>query len=426
MKGIDEYSYEWIDSDYRESPMRVAGSWTGGSGNTSQAMGAQGSSANLDALLYMTRNQVESSFVNVDDRLTWEKYAKKSARGARGNVDWWAGYVADSRLYPDHPISWRANESYYASLKYTRSEMETYLDSIYRPDNGVLFVVGRIDDPDAAQKAIETFFGGWTVKGQAMELAELSTDLPPVPERQVVVFDAPKQSQTQVTMFCQIGPAGIENHEARQMLAAVLAEQAWVVLREQSGVTYGAGSGQSGYVDGSARLYFYSLVQNDAAALAVSTFTDLSDKMTAGDIDEDMLQLMKLNEARNYVLGHQTSGQMLGRLESPFTTGYGWDLIDGHAERLGAVGPADLQGQMERCNGHEIVTLTGPVDVIEAQLVEAGIEHEVYDWEAEKEAMFAQYDPKAYAKHKKKQAKDAAKAAKKGEPEDDSFTGGTY
>jgi zinc protease len=423
ISGLDEYTNEWVRSDYTESPMRVAGSWTGGSGSTSQAMGATGSSGNLDALLYMTRNQLDSLYVNVDDRTTWLKYAKKSARGARGGVDWWANYVADSRLFPNHPISWRSNELYYETLKYGRGEMEAWLDTMYRPDNGVLFVVGRIDDPDAAQKAIETYFSGWDVGPKEMELAELKTELPDVPDRQVVVFDSEKSSQTQVTMFCQIGPASLENHEARQMLAAVLAEQSWVVLREQSGVTYGAGSGQSGSIDGSARLYFYSLVQNDAAALAVSTFTDLSDKMAAGDIDEDMLQLMKLNEARNYVLGHQTSGQMLNRLESPFTTGYGWDLIDGHAERLGAVTPADLQGQMERCNGHEIVTLTGPLEVIAPQLEEAGIAYEAFDWKAEKEAMFAQYDPKAYAKHKKKEAKEAAKAAKKGTPEDDSFVG---
>ena len=57
-----------------------------------------------------------------------------------------------------------------------------------------------------------------------------------------------------------------------------------MALREQSGVTYGAGAGQSGVPGGAAYLQMSSTVQNDSAGLAVDIFTQLSDRDMASEL----------------------------------------------------------------------------------------------------------------------------------------------
>ncbi len=410
--GLDEYTWEWMQSDYNEDPLRLAGSWVRGPADTYSTLGITGSSGNVDAMIYMTRRELDSIFINVDDRRTWMEAAKKSARYERGFPEWWASYLSASRVVPDHPAAWRADELYYETLKYPSGQMGDWMDTVYRPENGTLFVIGRMDDPDAVEDAVRTYFNGWTVKSDPVQMSELPTVPVAAAERAVLVFDKARVSQTQAVMVCQIGPATLENYESREMLAAVLDEMAWDALREQSGVTYGAGSYDMSLSNGTALMGVTALVQNDAAALAVETMFRLSDEAKEGRFDEDLLTLMKLSASRKYVLGQQTTGQMLSRIKQPFTTGYGWDLIDGHAERLAAVGVQDLQDQMERCHGKEVVTLVGPLEVITPQLDEAGISYEVFDWEAEADRMFQQNDPKAYAKKKKKEAKEAKKKAK--------------
>jgi hypothetical protein len=40
-----------------------------------------------------------------------------------------------------------------------------------------------------------------------------------------------------------------------------------------------------------------------------------------------------------------------------------------------------MQALVEPCVGHEVVTVVGPVEVIEPLFKEAGLAYEIYDWE---------------------------------------------
>lgn len=414
--GLHDFTMDYLDSslagqDY--DPLRFAGSWEGAPGYTSWRNGIVGSSANLDGLLFLLRSDLDAYYVDVQEHKTNIKLAKRSLRSARSKrVEWWEGTVADSYLFPGHPLGAVTDEAYYdAQLGYTVADAEQWLDRLMAPANATLYLVGRMDVAKA-EAAVRAYFEGWnTDKGPGQRM-ELPPGPPPPPAaRRVVVLNKDRVSQTGAVMACQIGPATEDNAEAREMLVAVLDEMAWLALREQSGVTYGAGSFQSGYPGGAAVLYLQSLVQNDGAGLAVETFFRLSDQAAKGELSADQLTLQKLSSARRYALGQQSTDQMMNRISWPFREG--WTRISGHAERLAAVTVKDLQAQMERCNGHEIITLTGPATVITPQLDKLGIQYEVFDWKAEADKLWAAADPKGYAKAKKKEAKAEAKKAKK-------------
>ncbi|MCB9758725.1 MAG: insulinase family protein [Alphaproteobacteria bacterium] len=429
--GVNYMTFRWLEEDMAGQvqdinnpqigldPLRVAGTWSHDLGNDYQnSFGVVGSSANLDAMLYLLREYVDGLHVEVEDKRNAIKLGKKGLRSSRNTDEtWWESYLTNTHLFAGHPVGYFRDEAWWDGLsEVSEADAEAWLAKLVQPANGTLYLVGRMD-PTQAEAQVRKYFEGWEVKGADGQKMPLPAAPPEPPaDRKIYVLNKERVSQTGARMTCQIGPATTENYEARQMLAAVLDEMAWLALREQSGVTYGAGSYQAGYPGGSALLLISSLVQNDGAGLAVETFLRLSDQAAKGDLPEDTLTLMKLAEARKYALGHQTTSQMLGRLSDPYRGN--WDHINGHAERLGKVTVADLQGQMGRCNGHEVITLTGPVEVITPQLDALGVDYEVFDWKAEADRRWAEYDPKGYAKAKKKEAKEKAKEEKKNAKEE--------
>jgi hypothetical protein len=186
----------------------------------------------------------------------------------------------------------------------------------------------------------------------------------------------------------------------------------WIALREQSGVTYGAGSGVRAMPGGGAQLIFSSLVQNDAAGLAAETFLGLPKKIKAGEYDKSLIPLMKLSTARKYVIGQQSNSQMMGRISYPMQKGWGTEYFTGMAGRLAGVTAEDLGTEVARCIGHEVVTIVGPADVITPQLDARGLTYEVFDYEAEGDRLWALHSPKSWKKETKARAKAEKKKAK--------------
>jgi hypothetical protein len=83
-----------------------------------------------------------------------------------------------------------------------------------------------------------------------------------------------------------------------------------------------------------------------------------------------------------------------------------FSFFDKYGENLAAVSTQDFTDLLSVCQGHEVVTLVGPLANTEAQLKEAKIDYTVIDWEAERRALLTD-------KERKKEDKAKAKADKK-------------
>ncbi|MCB9743018.1 MAG: insulinase family protein [Alphaproteobacteria bacterium] len=410
VNGLTETAYRYGGSDIGSlDPLDIAGSWEiSFGGSTQQSFGIVASSANLDGELFLLREYMDNFKVSPGNKRNTVKLNTKRARSRRKDPAWWSSELRYTNLFPGHEISETQDELWWAQYaEVSTADAQAWVDELIQPANGTLYIIGRVD-PVQAEELVRTYFDGWT--SPTTKVGAMKLPAPPpeaTPGRKIYVLNDDLVSQSDVTLSCQIGPATTENYEARKMLAEVLSEEAWLALREQSGVTYGAGASQAGYPGGPAMLSMSSTVQNDSAGLAVDIFTQLSDRAVEGDLSQDRLTLMKLAEARKYAQGHQTTGQMFNRLSPPYRDG--WSHIDGRAERLAAVTIADLSAQMERCNGREVITVVGPADVIAPQLDKLGVEYEVFDYEAEADRIWEERDPKGYAKAKKKETKKKAK-----------------
>jgi len=419
--GLETFTMQYTDfypSGDGNAPLRLAGTWLSGFGQTSVGLGIEGSSANMESQLYLLRARLDGLDVRVSAKGDFLEGLQNSVNRNRRYPEYWEAVITDHRMFPGHPLSQALDEQYIEALgELGKDDVEDWLKAVYRPDNATLYVVGRFEG-EATMGLVETYFGDWAVEAPTThQITELQ---PPseLPGRQVLIFNKDLVSQTNVSLACMVEPRSEENVQTHAVLGSVLSEMAWNALREQSGVTYGAGSGVSVRGETTATLRFNSLVQNDAAALAVSTFLDLPRQIQTGEFDQTLIPLMQVSRARQYVIGQQTTAQMMGRLSSVADSGYGWDYFTDFSARLAGVDLASLQAEMENCVGHEIVTLLGPSDVIAPHLEAAGIEYEIFDFKAETDRIWAERDPSGWADELERRAEsEEAEAAESEEAE---------
>jgi zinc protease len=360
---------------------------------------AQGSSGNIDALLhrvaYLT---MDYDWTIADKKILAKSYIQQLNREAR-QPEFWATKLRTERLFPHHPAGVNITAADIRSaLDYSTEDFKGWIYRKWQPANAQLVVVGKLDFEDVEQ-AVRKYMGGWE-KDPSVEEGKIPDWPKPTerPDRQVLVFDAPDYTQTQVVLMCQLERTTDQDDAKSEVVAEVLSEMAWRKLREEKGVTYGAGAGAQLWKGGTARLVISSLVQNDSAGFAAQTMFDLVELAAKGQVEPDAVATAKWKLARTWGLHEQAVSQMASKLLS---TGLGeFDYFDYYPKTLAAVGISDFAQVMGPCGGHEVVTMTGPRSTVEPQLKEKGIAYEVVDWQAMSIATLTKKDLKEYNKWK--------------------------
>jgi predicted Zn-dependent peptidase len=304
-------------------------------------------------------------------------------------------------------MSWEQIE---ALGEMSSTDVTNYSQSVFRPDNATLVIVGNVDASKAISAA-RTYFAGW--KNPAVP-ATKDTTLPPPNAPlagKVIVLDDSKSTQTNISATCALRPHSPETRAHYELVGDVLDKRAWTALRETSGATYGAGGRTVLYDGGSAYLRLNSLVQNDATALAVGTFQRLAKDAEAGRFDATAFAVHKLQLARKYGIYQQSTDQMFARLTDNLNEP--WQNLLDYGAQLAGTQLGDMQAAMGSCSANMVVTVEGPKQVVTAKLDEAGIAYEVFDWKTRGDEMLLKYDPAGYKKLMKDRAKEEAKKMKK-------------
>ena len=210
-------------------------------------------------------------------------------------------------------------------------------------------------------------------------------------------------------MACAVEPWTNENYLVGKVMGDAISEISWRRLREKAGVTYGAYAYNGSSPGGANALFISGLFQNDATEYAISTYLDLIDKAVKGDIDESVIATAKWSRARETVLAQQSSNQMLSYLSGAVASGRGLDYLDAVPDQLANVSTQDVSNMVERCQGHETITVIGPLEYSEPAVETLGLPYEVVDWDL---LYQKQLNEKELAKHLKGKEKYYAKKAK--------------
>lgn len=399
--------------EQNERPLAVAGFYGESSSATATSLYVDGSSANLDALLHQLRSRVgDFDWMSADKSPTlrsWESATKKEGK----DPEPWVSRLRMARLFPGHNLGVWQDPTWYQQADATSFDtLKAWTLTKFQPANAELTIVGKMN-PEEAEKQVRAFFESWSKPAGAGDPPPLALPLPSgKPDRQVLIFDKPVATQTDVTVSCQLAPIDATNNAARSVLANALSDMLFRRLREQAGITYGAYAYSQIWAGGTATLNMSGLFQNDGVGFALQTMLEFEERAAKGGLEDTAVIKSRWNIAREYVVNQTSSDQMLTRLMGTRDLGFDFDYYDTLRNTLSEVTQAQFPKLMEPCVGHEVVTILGPKQYAEEQLTKLGIKYEVVDWDALHTATLTEKEKKDKLKAKAKA--DAEKAKKAG------------
>jgi zinc protease len=382
----------------------------------STSLTLSGAAGNVRDMAYILRTRLDSLIPYTDGKIDWAKSGKKNIldwmkRPEDGsNGQGWASHVMKQRLWPNHRMGkWLTHKDYDELAKLGPQPVGDVYATLLRPENATLYVVGNVTDAEV-QEAVNTYFGGWSGwrKKPANAQPIKRTFDPPgeLPNRQVILLDKEEVSTSYVNYACQMPAVTADNYAVMRVMADVLDKGTWLALREQTGASYGAYAGLSISPGGPSSLRMFTPVQNDSAALAVQSFIELGEKAKAGNLDTKLIALRKYNIAQSWGLYTQSTEQMLDHITFwADYTGFGFDFFRSLPKSLARVRLADIPAVMDRCVGHEVVTVVGPVAVTQPMIEKLGFKTEVFDWKQARKDYKAQMGLKPEKEEDKKKEK---------------------
>ncbi len=421
-----EISFADTFSEMRPSndPLMIAGDFFDlGMGQTTQQLNVKVPAGNLDGALFMLRDAMDQRHVDFDGLGRWTKGMKGRLKGNWRNIDWHVRDMRNEHVNPGHilteSLGWDDIE---ALSKSSSKDVDATLSSVWHPENTTLLIVGNVDQAQARELAINTF-GGWKPKGKAqpIELPEIPGSNPAA-DQKIHVFDAEGKTQTMVQLVCPLQPAESTNSPAHTVLGTLGRMTLFTRLREEAGVVYSPYAGTFVQPGGGAMLFMQADIQNDSAVFAMEQYLRYIEEVKAGKFAEHDMRMKQLASASGYVVQGQSIDQMTSRLLEPLAAGEDWDFFENYADALTHMEKEDLSALVEGCAEHAYIALKGPKDTLEELLQDGGYEYEVVDWEQRGRDLWAEADPKGFAKAEKKRLKAEAKkkAAEEEKAEDES------
>lgn len=223
----------------------------------------------------------------------------------------------------------------------TTTDLRTFYDTYYRPNNATLLVVGDVKADDIERRVL-ALFGGWARReipapANATAAAPAATTL--------ILVDKPGAAQSSFRLGGIGAPRSTSDYFALQVLNTVLGgsytSRLNQNLRETRGFTYGAGSGFSmrrlaGPFTASAEIV--SAKSDSALAEFLKELRSIRDTVPADE----------LARAKRYLqLGlpadFETTGDIARQLLPLLAYGIPLDFYDSAVQRIGAVTQADVQ-----------------------------------------------------------------------------------
>ena len=335
MAGMTDNLYEQRPggggSGAMPNALAIAGAWDTSMGAFSQSMNLTASAGNLDSMLWMMRDAMEELTFDTDNRADWVKNMREDRLGEIHTQDYWVSRTVYDHINPGHPAVTPMTAGDINNLKkISGGDISSKLHGIWQPENATLLIVGNVDPEDTLALAAQ-YFGGWEAKADRVELPEYQKPNPTKAGRAIYLFDDPGKTQTSVALRCQIPDPVVRPDPRYSTLSAVLREQLFTRLRENSGVVYSP----SAFVSASEEVpqaIMSASVQNPAVAYTLETYIKTLEEVEAGTYDPDHIKRSQYTQAWASVLSYQSIAQLSGVYGSVIGQDFDWGVWDRNAE----------------------------------------------------------------------------------------------
>jgi zinc protease len=261
-------------------------------------------------------------------------------RQQRANANIVGNIVYNKVLYGDHPYGRDSSE---ASIKaITRDDIVKFYESNYRPNNGVLIVVGDFNKA-ALKSKLEKSFGGWTATTVA------NRDLPSpkgLEKTGIYLVDRPNSAQSVVS----IGQVGIDRSNPdyfpvvvmNSILGGGITSRISMNLREDKGYTYGANSGFV-YRRGPGPFRAGGDIQTAVTKEAIVEFMKELNGIRGGiPVTQKELDYNKQSLIRRYPAGFETVGAISNQLSNLVVYGLPDNYFNDYISKVNSVSLDDV------------------------------------------------------------------------------------
>jgi len=275
-------------------------------------------------------------------------------------------------MYPDHPYAFSALGTESTVPKITRTDLQNYHQTYFRPDNIVISIAGRIA-PEAAIKLVEQVFGDWQV---------LSHELPTVNLPELTAnpchLCTDQETQQSILMLGYLAPAVQYHHDRMDAngndyatlkllntyLGNGLSSRLFVELREKRGLAYDVSAFYPTRLD-QAMFIIYMGTAPENTALALASLRSEMERLCTTKLSNAELQSAKNKLLGQYALGKQTNAQLAQIFGWYETIGLGIEFDTRFPKAVSAVNGAIAQAAAGKYFTQPYVSLVGPAAAIQ-------------------------------------------------------------
>jgi zinc protease len=327
--------------------------------------------------LDVPRNKIGRALALLQDRLDgtrslWDRgrfhealeNARRRSRAAGRRPETIAYHALWEHLLPGHPL---ASKGYDVPRleEVDRDRHDAWWKSTHAPKNATLVIAGPID-PGVEETVLKTL-GSWRRNDPGETMPPLPAP-PAAPARTVLLVDRRAGSQTDVETGCLVGAAPGGSSEDDDVLAALLREDLWISIRDRAGASYGSEVSLKRFRGGTGILLIRAEVDSAKAVPALDVLFDRLHEIARGREPEGRLTRIKAILARRTHIENVSVEDLSRSVLELARLGRPLDDLRFRPRRLADVQREDLGDLLSRCEGHEIVTLTGPADALEPLL----------------------------------------------------------
>ena len=346
--GVSGFTTQLLDdgtktrsaTDITNQLQSIGASLNAGGGYDSTNVQMQTLTRNLDPALDIFADVVLNPAFPAKELESLRGRALLGLRQQKSNPNAISSNVYDKVLYGDHPYGRSNNE---ASIKaITRDDLVKYYESTFRPNNGVLSVVGDYNKGALKQK-LEKAFENWKpgdVSARTIAAAK------PIEKTRVFIVVRPGSAQSVVS----VGQVGVDrmnpDYHALNVMNTILGgaftSRINMNLREDKGYTYGARTNWS-FRRGAGPFSAGGDIQTIYTKEAVQEFLrELNDVRSGRPVTAKELEYNKQSIIRRFPSGFETVGAISGQLASIVTFGLPDSYFNSYIANVQSVTLADV------------------------------------------------------------------------------------
>ena len=352
-----------------------------GSGWDSTNVTLQTLTKNLDQALEIYSDVIQNPAFPAKELESRKTRSLIGLRQLRSNPNAISNVVYNKVLYGEHPYGRVNNEATIKAI--TRDDLVNYYESNFRPNNGVLIVVGDFDKAELKSK-IEKSFANWKagdVSARSLPVAK------PIEKARIFIVDRPGSAQSVVS----VGQVGVDrsnpDYYALNVMNTILGggftSRINMNLREDKGYTYGARSGWS-FRRGAGPFSAGGDIQTAYTKEAVAEFIkELNDIRGGRPVTQKELEYNKQSLIRRFPAGFETVGQMSQQLANLVVYDLPDSYINDYIAKVNAITVEDVNRVAKQYldPAKMAIVIVGDRKVIEPGLKELGYGITILDTE---------------------------------------------